>query len=123
MDHSAVMSANRLTGKDITTLATDLDQPEDIILHHDLKQPTGSETSQRQEKSQQSMRGGNSRFLSSRHKLVHGEQQHEWRLRVPLPPRPPDQPAIRKIHLRLSGQHGPGVRHEEMRDIRSSGRR
>ncbi|CAF92585.1 unnamed protein product, partial [Tetraodon nigroviridis] len=42
MDHSAVMSANRLTGNDIKILATDLDQPEDIILYHDLKQPTGT---------------------------------------------------------------------------------
>nr|QNH85211.1 low density lipoprotein receptor [Takifugu rubripes] len=42
MDHSAVMSANRLTGRDIRTLAVELDQPEDIILYHDLKQPTGT---------------------------------------------------------------------------------
>lgn len=41
MDHSAVMSADRLTGKDVKTLARDLDQPEDIVLYHDLKQPTG----------------------------------------------------------------------------------
>lgn len=45
MDHSAVMSANRLTGKGIAMLAVDLDQPEDIILYHNLKQPTGKETS------------------------------------------------------------------------------
>lgn len=45
MDRSAIMSANRLTGKDIKMLAMDLDQPEDIILYHDLKQPTGRETS------------------------------------------------------------------------------
>lgn len=47
MDHSAVMSANRLTGTDIRMLAVDLDQPEDIVLYHDLKQPTGSEPSPR----------------------------------------------------------------------------
>lgn len=45
MDHSAVMSANRLTGRDVRTLAVDLDQPEDIILYHDLKQPAGTEPS------------------------------------------------------------------------------
>lgn len=43
MDHGAVMSANRLTGEDVRMLAVDLDQPEDIILYHDLKQPTGRE--------------------------------------------------------------------------------
>lgn len=43
MDHGAVMSANRLTGQDIRTLVVDLEQPEDILLHHDLKQPAGTE--------------------------------------------------------------------------------
>lgn len=41
MSNSAVFIANRLTGKDITELAGDLDQPEDIILYHNLKQPIG----------------------------------------------------------------------------------
>lgn len=42
LDDSAVYSANRLTGKDITKLAVDLDQPEDIVLYHNLKQPLGT---------------------------------------------------------------------------------
>ncbi|XP_054459551.1 low-density lipoprotein receptor [Anoplopoma fimbria] len=41
MIKSAVYSASRLTGKDITLLASDLDQPEDIVLYHTLKQQTG----------------------------------------------------------------------------------
>ncbi|XP_068177703.1 low-density lipoprotein receptor [Antennarius striatus] len=40
--NNAVFSANRLTGKNITQLAKDVDQPDDIIVYHNLKQPNGT---------------------------------------------------------------------------------
>ncbi|XP_010871082.2 low-density lipoprotein receptor isoform X2 [Esox lucius] len=42
MENNVVMSASRLTGMNITVLAADLNQPEDIIVYHDLKQPVGT---------------------------------------------------------------------------------
>ncbi|XP_028261298.1 low-density lipoprotein receptor [Parambassis ranga] len=43
MGNSAIFSANRNSReKEITELATNLDQPEDIVLHHNLKQPVGT---------------------------------------------------------------------------------
>ncbi|KAL1005775.1 hypothetical protein UPYG_G00063870 [Umbra pygmaea] len=41
MGDNVVMSANRLTGRDIMVMAENLMQPEDIIVYHSHKQPVG----------------------------------------------------------------------------------